>query len=337
MPIDFASADLHLLARLREFRSSRCNVLPLATRLARPRRVSSLSRPGAGLAGAIPNRMMVEALASAGSVTESDKARIDLLDLSAGGSRFMGMVDSTTLQVLLVVFVATVIRSTFGFGEALIAVPLLALTIPIEIVAPVAVLLSITIAAIVIVQDWRKIHLSSTGWLLAPTFPGIPLGIMLLTSIHQHLVKGVLAIVIVAFSGYALVGSKPPELRNDSRMWLLGCGFLAGVLGGAYGMNGPPLVIYGAMRRWSPQHFRATLQGYFLPASVVAMVGYWVAGLWVPAVSHYYLMSLPGALPAIFLGRFVNQRMRGDSFLAYVHGGLVCVGVVLLIQAIRRE
>jgi hypothetical protein len=37
----------------------------------------------------------------------------------------------------------------------------------------------------------------------------------------------------------------------------------AGVLGGAYGMNGPPLVIYGSLRGSSPQHFRATLQGYF--------------------------------------------------------------------------
>jgi hypothetical protein len=44
-----------------------------------------------------------------------------------------------TQHVLLVVFFATIIRSTFGFGEALIAVPLLALTIPIEIAAPVAV------------------------------------------------------------------------------------------------------------------------------------------------------------------------------------------------------
>jgi len=235
------------------------------------------------------------------------------------------------------VFFATVIRSTFGFGEALIAVPLLALTIPIEIAAPVAVLLSITVAAAVVVQDWRKIHLRSTGWLLAPTFPGIPLGIVLLTSSHPHVVKGVLAIVILAFAGYSLVGKKPPELHEDSRIWLLGCGFLAGVLGGAYGMNGPPLVIYGAMRRWSPQHFRATLQGYFLPASVVAMVGYWFAGLWVPAVSHYYLMSLPVVLPAVFLGRLVNHRMRGDSFLGYVHGGLLCAGVVLLIQAIRKS
>lgn len=245
------------------------------------------------------------------------------------------MLDVLTLQILLVVFVATLIRSTFGFGEALIAVPLLALILPIGVAAPVAVLLSITIAAVVVVQDWRKIHVRSTGWLLAPTFVGIPLGVMLLASSHQRIVRAVLAIVLILFSGYFMVGKRTPELQSDSRPWLLGCGFFAGVLGGAYGMNGPPLVIYGAMRRWSPQHFRATLQGYFLPASIVAMAGYWLAGLWVPAVTHYYLISLPVALPAIFIGRAINGRLRGDSFLKYVHGGLVCIGIVLLVQAVR--
>jgi uncharacterized membrane protein YfcA len=250
-------------------------------------------------------------------------------------------VDTTTVHVLLVVFFATLIRSTFGFGEGLIAVPLLALMIPIEIAAPVVVLLSITIAAVVVVQDWRKIHVRSTGWLLAPTFIGIPLGVWLLTSGHQRVVKAALAVVIIAFSGYSLLsarlGTRPPKLERDSRPWLLGCGFVAGVLGGAYGMNGPPLVLYGAMRRWSPQHFRATLQGYFLPASVVAMAGYWLAGLWVPAVTHYFLLSLTVAIPAIFLGRALNHRLRGDAFLEIVHGGLVCVGLVLLIQAFRHR
>ena len=102
-------------------------------------------------------------------------------------SGFGSCVDSTTLHVLLVVFFATLVRSTFGFGEALIAVPLLALTIPIGVAAPLAVLLSITIAAVVVVQDWRKIHVRSTGWLLAPTFVGIPLGVWLLTSSHQRM------------------------------------------------------------------------------------------------------------------------------------------------------
>ncbi len=245
--------------------------------------------------------------------------------------------DTTTIWVLLVIFFATLIRSTFGFGEALVAVPLLALTIPIGTAAPVAVLLSVTVAAVVIAQDWRKIHVRSTGWLLGPTLLGIPLGIVLLTSAHEHVVKAALAIVIVAFSGYFLLGRRPPELHSDSIGWLLGCGFLAGVLGGAYGINGPPLVVYGAMRRWSPQHFRATLQGYFLPASAVAMAGYWLAGLWTPAVTHFYLISLPAALPAIFVGRAINRRLRGDAFLKYVHWGLVCIGTILLIQAIRRR
>jgi uncharacterized protein len=249
---------------------------------------------------------------------------------------FDGLIDTTTLQVLLVIFLATLIRSTFGFGEGLIAVPLLALIIPIGVAAPVVVLLSITVAAVVIAQDWREVHVRSTGWLLGPTFLGIPLGIALLTSSHQHVVKAALAIVIIAFAGYFLLGKRPPELHSDSLGWLLGCGFFAGVLGGAYGMNGPPLVIYGAMRRWSPQHFRATLQGYFLPASVVAMAGYWFTGLWTPAVTHYYLISLPAAIPAIFLGRIVNRRLRGDAFLQYVHCGLLGVGLILLIQAIRR-
>jgi uncharacterized protein len=123
------------------------------------------------------------------------------------------------------------------------------------------------------------------------------------------------------------------ELRTDRLAWAFGFG--AGMLGGAYGMNGPPLVVYGALRRWSPQQFRATLQGYFLPASMVGMCGYWFAGLWVPAVTHYYLLSLPPVLAAIFLGRAVNQRLDRGRFLRYVHGGLIIVGTVLVLQSLH--
>jgi uncharacterized protein len=243
--------------------------------------------------------------------------------------------DGTTVFVLLVIFVATLIRSVFGFGEALVAVPLLALRLPVNVAAPLAVLVSITVAAVIIAQDWRKIHVRSTGWLLFPTLFGIPLGLLLLTSGNHRLVKAALALVIIAFSAYALIGRRPPELHSDSRLWLLIFGFCAGVMGGAYGMNGPPLAIYGAMRRWSAQHFRATLQGYFLPASIIGMAGYWLAGLWVPAVTRYYLMSLPLTLSAVLLGRVINRRLHGQAFLKYVHVGLVVIGATLLVQAVR--
>ena len=244
--------------------------------------------------------------------------------------------DVTTLHVLIVVFVATLFRSAFGFGEALIAVPLLALFIPLKVAAPVAVLVSITIAAVVVAQDWRKIHVRSAGWLVVSSLAGIPVGLLLLASRHQQTMKIVLAILIITFAVYSLLGRKPPELNRDNKAWLLGCGFVAGITGGAYGMNGPPLVIYGAMRRRSAQHFRATLQAYFLPASVIGMVGYWLAGLWVAAVTHYYLVCLPVLLPAVWLGRVVNHRLHGDAFLKYVYVGLVGIGAVLLAESVRK-
>jgi len=160
-------------------------------------------------------------------------------------------------------------------------------------------------------------------------------GLLLLTSRHQAIAKAVLALIIIAFSAYSLSGRRAPALENDSRGWLIACGFSAGVLGGAYGMNGPPLVVYGTMRRWSAQHFRATLQGYFLPASIVGMAGYWVAGLWVPLVTHYFLLSLPVMLPAVWIGRVVNHRLQGDVFLRYVYAGLLLIGAILLAQAVR--
>jgi uncharacterized protein len=241
------------------------------------------------------------------------------------------MANHATIPVLAVLFLATVIRSAFGFGEALIAVPLLALVIPVGVAAPVAVLVSVTVAGVVLLQDWRQVHAASAWRLILSTMFGIPLGLLLLTAVPEPVVKMILGVVIISFSIWCMVGGGTGELKDDRLAWIFGFG--AGVLGGAYGMNGPPLVAYGVLRRWSPEQFRATLQGYFLPASLVGMVGYWMAGLWVTDVTRYYLVSLPVVLAATALGRVLNQRVDRSRFLLYVHTGLIVIGLALLIQS----
>jgi uncharacterized membrane protein YfcA len=240
-------------------------------------------------------------------------------------------------HVVLVIFIATIFRSAFGFGESLVAVPLLAWWLPLNVAVPLSVLVSVTIAGVVVVQDWKKIHFRSAGGLILYTLIGIPLGLLLLTSVDERLVKIVLGVVVIVFSIYLLVGKQLKELKTDNRAWLFGCGLLAGILGGAYGINGPPLVIYGAKRRWSAQHFRATLQGYFLVASMVGVIGYWFTGLLVPAVIHYYLYSLPVLLPAVFIGRVINHRLHGESFFKYVYFVLLGIGLFLLINALMAK
>ncbi len=233
--------------------------------------------------------------------------------------------------VMAVIFVATFIRSAFGFGEALVAVPLLALVMPIDVAAPVAVLVSITVASVAVAQDWRHLHFRSAGLLFASSCVGIPIGLWLLAAVPEKTVKVALGVIIIAFSAFFLLNKTPATLRTEKAAPVFG--FVAGILGGAYGMNGPPLVAYGTLRRWSPQHFRATLQGYFLPASIVVMFGYWVAGLWVSSVTRYYLLTLPVVVIAIFAGRAVNRRFHAKTFITCVHVGLVFVGAALLWQA----
>src|SRR3984893_16982206 len=67
-------------------------------------------------------------------------------------------VEWSILPVLAVILLATLIRSAFRFGEALVAVPLLALLMPVEEAVPLATLVSIAVAGIVLVQDWHKVH-----------------------------------------------------------------------------------------------------------------------------------------------------------------------------------
>ncbi len=246
------------------------------------------------------------------------------------------MFDPTTLHVLIVIFVATLIRSTIGFGEALIAVPLLALRIPVTVASPLAVLMSVLVAAVIVAQDWRKIEVRSAAWLVGWALLGIPLGLLLLVTVQDRVVKVLLGVIIIAFSVYSLLGKSKVHLKHDHGGWLAGAGFVSGVLGGAYGMNGPPLVVYGALRRWSPQHFRATLQGYFLPASLIGLIGYARMGLWGRVVTRYFLLSLPGAIAAILIGRALNHRLRGDGFFRFVYAGLIVIGGVLLGQALVR-
>ena len=101
-------------------------------------------------------------------------------------------------------------------------------------------------------------------------------------------------------------------------------------------MNGPPLVVYGTNRGWSPQQFRATLQGYFLPVSVIGLAGYAVVGLWDASVARYVLWSVPSVAAATLLGRAINLRIRSDRFTRFVFGGLLLIGTVLVLQGLYR-
>jgi len=236
----------------------------------------------------------------------------------------------TFIAIFLISLLATLVRSTFGFGESLVAVPLFSFFIPVSAAVPLSVFISVLVALVVVIQDHRRIEFRSAKWLILSAIPGIPLGVLVLAYGNPLIIKTILGLLVAAYALYALMAKNAFRLEKDSRPWLLTCGFLSGIFGGAYGINGPPLVIYGNLRHWDAKTFRATLQGYFLPASLLGLAGYFWKGLVSAEVLRELIIALPAVLPAIFLGRYFNHRLDGRTFFRYIYVGLLLIGLLLI-------
>ena len=241
--------------------------------------------------------------------------------------------DGVTVTVLLIILASTLARAVFGFGNALIAMPLLAMTpIGMKTATPLIALIATILALVILVKDWRIIDLRSTWRLLAATIPGIPLGLILLKGPYENTGKIILALIVVGFSLYCLFRPRLFMLRHEWAAYPFG--FIAGILGGAFNSNGPPIVIYGTIRRWPPDRFRANLQGYFFPSNVIIIAGHGLGGLWTPSVGWYFLLSLPLILLSIWIGNRLNRTIPQGHFDRYIHIILVLVGALLFIQTV---
>lgn len=240
--------------------------------------------------------------------------------------------DSLFVAALGVVFVAALSRSTFGFGEALISMPLLSILFSTSEAAPWVALNSITIAAAILVRDWRQVQFPGAWRLILAAWFGIPVGLLLLEKIPESLVKCLLAGVLISFGAYQLLQPGLFRLKSDRFAGVFG--FLAGILGGAYNTAGPVLVIYAACRRWSPADFRATIQAFSLPTSLLIIAGHSLSGRLSVQVGWYFATSVPATLAAVLLGHWLHKQFQPEAFIKWVYFLLIVLGLALIANTI---
>jgi hypothetical protein len=150
-----------------------------------------------------------------------------------------------------------------------------------------------------------------------------------LKNINEPVALTVLGAIISGYALYALFEPKPPELNHPA--WAAVFGLLAGLLGGAYNTSGPPVVVYGNARRWSPAEFKSHLQGFFLLNSVLVVAGHLISGNYTAPVWQHYLIALPGLALGIFLGVSLDRRINPQIFRKLVLVMLLVVGLKMLL------
>ncbi|MEW6506307.1 MAG: sulfite exporter TauE/SafE family protein [Bacteroidota bacterium] len=243
------------------------------------------------------------------------------------------MITSTTiLIILLIIFAGSFIRSAIGFGEAVIGMPLLAFFIDIKTATPLMALTASTLAMILLFTSWKKISIKDTLPFILSTAVGLPVGLYYLKNTSDELIKAALGILLVLFGIYYLFVKSLPHLKNEKLSFLFG--FIAGILGGAYNTNGPPTVIYGVLRRWSAQNFRATLQGIFFPTGLIITISHGISGLWTGMVVTSYLYALPVIVLGFYLGNKTHHKLNEYHLKKIVYIFILLIGFILLFNSI---
>ncbi|MDX2213921.1 MAG: sulfite exporter TauE/SafE family protein [Oculatellaceae cyanobacterium bins.114] len=242
----------------------------------------------------------------------------------------MPQLDLTIVAIIAIIGLSTFVRAAIGFGDALIAMGLITNVIGLDTATPLVALVSGVISIGILMFQWQKLPFRATLPLIVTTLLGIPFGLMLLKLVPEQIAITVLGVVLLSYGAYGLLGLMLPMLTSDRLAGLFG--FIAGVLGGAYNTSGLVIAIYGTLRRWQPEEFQLTLQGYFFFTNFLILAGHAFSGLWTAKVWHLFWISLPVVGLAICIGTLANRLIKRELFAKVVFGFLVVIGLILLIK-----
>lgn len=234
----------------------------------------------------------------------------------------------TNAIVFLTVLFAIFTQSVTGFGLALVSMPILAGLIGIRTATPLIVLVAIVAEIILVLRYKSEINLRAVWRLTVAGAIGIPVGVWALKEFEEQMVLTILGILIVLYSLYALLKLRLPSLERN--VWPYGFGFVSGVVGGAYNVAGPLVIIYGNCRNWQPKEFKGNLQGFFLVGSVVAVISHALASNITQDVVNNFILSLPAIGIGLLAGLSLDKYLNPVVFRKIVLVGLIFAGVRLI-------
>lgn len=214
---------------------------------------------------------------------------------------------ATVLIVALSFFLGALTQSVAGFGMALVAMPLLAHSVGLEVATPLMALVGMVVRVGIMLAYREPFELRAMGLLTLAAVLATPLGVLLLAWVDDHAARVTLGVVVVAYAVYMLLKVKPPRLAGRGWPWVFG--IAAGVLHGAFNAGGPPAVVYASTQDWTPEAFKSNLQVFAIVVGVGVIVSHAVAGNYTVALLPYgwaaTLASVLGLLAGVGLARLI--------------------------------
>lgn len=220
---------------------------------------------------------------------------------------------------------AGLVRGFAGFGSAMVMIPVLAAIHGPAAAVPIALTLEMATSIQLVPKAFRLVDWRQIGVLIVAACLLTPLGAWILLSVDAAAMRWVLsAVVLMAVAALAFnwrFGGRP----NVAATAITGA--VSGLLNGASGMAGPPVIFYYLAGTGGAERMRASLIVYFTIVDIFAIATLCVGGAFtLSSLAHAALL-----VPPLVLGTVLGVRLFGLASEAFYRrvalGALIAIAI----------
>lgn len=195
------------------------------------------------------------------------------------------------IYIFLLAIGASFVQRTTGFGFGIFIMTALPFLMPSYAEAvTLSGILSLTSSTVVMLKYRKFVNWKRLLPILATFFLMSSLAILILERIEGQTMRIILGSILILVSLYfSFFKEKLQRIIRPTKGWQLGTGTVSGVMGGLFGMQGPPVVLYLINSEPDKNHYMGMIQTYAVLTNIIMLVVRTYNGHVTPAVGMTYL------------------------------------------------
>lgn len=233
--------------------------------------------------------------------------------------------------VLCILMSAYFIRGITGFGSALISVPLLALSQPLQFAVPLVLALDFTASLVLGGTNSKKANWQEIKILLPFGMVGACIGAYALLTLPTTPVLLTLGAFTMFFGFRNIFGLQP--VGAVPRVFAIPAGLAGGAAGALFGAGSPPYIMYLTRRLLDKGAVRATFSWLIAIDGGFRLGLFLFAGLLLDSkLQIAYGLGLVPMAVGLYIGNKVHLDMTSEGMLKVVGALLVLSGAMLFLK-----
>ena len=233
------------------------------------------------------------------------------------------------MVLIIIVFVASLLQTSTGYGFSIVGTPFLLLIYPAHMAIQINIILSICLSAFMIFKITKEIDKSLLVRLIKGSVMGLIFGIFIYIFLDIQLLKMTVGALILFLT--ILLILKLTINRTQNKDFITGG--ISGLLTTSIGVPGSPLLLYFSGAGIDKTTLRSTILAYYLFVYFVSLVMQISFGGTSKETWIFSLLAIPPLFAGIILGQLFFKWISQKVFRINTYIILMFTGVYLLVTS----